>query len=73
MKNKIKVNTAQLRAQINAEINSGRIINATKVAMDSFDRKSLKFMKSNVESFDSALIQKLLSSRGGYRVINKRA
>jgi len=72
MKTKTKINTAQLRRDINAEINSSRIITATKVAMSSFDRKSLKLMKSEEESFDTALISRLLSSRGGFRISNRR-
>ena len=43
----VKVNTARLRQEVRAEINSARIVNQPKEAMPMWERKLLSSMKAS--------------------------
>jgi len=70
--NKTKINTPQLRREVKAEINSARIISEVKSPMSAFDRKTLTMLKAEVSDIDRVALSKLISNRGGYRVLNRR-
>jgi hypothetical protein len=70
--NKIKINTARLRREVKAEINSARIISEEKSPMSSFDRKTLTMLKAEVSDIDRVALSKLISNRSGYRVLSTR-